>query len=96
MLDGSEYGARFNLVSGAGSRLTPVGNRDALFTAGEQHGELGYMRLEFRRDGGVLLGVVTDGSASCDEAAVCPRTLRYQQWLTGAAVTPRAVATESN
>ncbi len=96
VLDGSEYGVRFNLVSGAGSRLTPVGSRDALFTAGEQHGELGYMRLEFMRNGSALLGVVTDGTASCDEAAICPRTLRYQQWLTRAAATPRAVTTESN
>ncbi len=54
------------------------------------------MRLEFMSDGSVLLGVITDGTASCDDAAICPRTLRYQQWLTRKAATPRAVATESN
>lgn len=96
VLDGREYGVRFSLVSGAGSRLTPVGDRDALFTAGEKDGELGYMRLEFMREGGVLLSVVTDGAASCDDAAICPPAVRHRQWLTEKVVTPRPVATESN
>lgn len=96
VLEGSEHGVRFMLVSGAGSRLTPVATRDALFTAGEKHHELGYLRLEFLRDGGVLLSVLTDGTASCDEAAICPGTLRYRHWLSRQAATPRAVATESN
>ncbi len=96
VLDGREYGVRFILVSGAGSRLTPVGNRDALFTAGEQDGELGYMRLEFMRNGGVLLSVITDGAESCDGAAICPPAVRHGQWLSDRVVMPRPVATESN
>ncbi len=96
VLDGSEYGVGFILVSGAGSRLTPVGERDALFTSGEQTGELGYMRLEFMRDGAVRLSVVTDGAASCDGAAICPATVRHGRWLDERPATRRAVATESN
>ncbi len=96
VLDGREYGVRFILVSGAGSRLTSVGDRDALFTAGQQGGELGYMRLEFMRDRGVRLSVVTDGTASCDGAAICPTAVRHGQWLTERIATPQPVVTESN
>ncbi len=85
VFDGSEYGAAYILVSGAGSKQTDVGWDDALFAVGRQNRELGYMRLEFFRDGSVLLSVVTDGTASCDDRASCPGEpqVRYWRWLAG-------------
>lgn len=50
---------RFGLVSGAGSKLSPVSQADGLRYAGSRPG---YMTLVFRRDGGVDL-FVTAGSA---------------------------------
>ena len=55
VFDGREYGADYILVSGAGSKQDNVGWDDALFAAGRQSREHGYMRLEFFRDGRVLL-----------------------------------------
>ncbi len=80
-----EIGVEYTLVSGAGSYLTNVGQDDALFAAGKQHGELGYMRLEFFRDGSVVLSIVTDGTVSCRDAQECPgeATVRYWRRLTG-------------
>lgn len=80
-----EIGVEYTLVSGAGTNLTNVGKDDALFAAGRQHGELGYMRLEFFRDGSVVLTVITDGTASCEGAEECPgqATLRYWRRLAG-------------
>lgn len=81
---GSGYGAHYLLVSGAGSRLKAVEKGDALFTAGKQQRELGYMRLEFFGDGTVLLTVVTDGTAECEGPAQGCRPepmIRYWSWL---------------
>ncbi len=87
---GDGFGADWLLVSGAGSRLTAVEQADALFAAGRQHGERGYMRVEFYRDGAVLLTVVTDGSGACrdgrgesggGEACRPEPTVRYWSWL---------------
>ncbi|UCC73846.1 MAG: metallophosphoesterase [Gemmatimonadota bacterium] len=85
VFDGSEYGARYILVSGAGSKLSNVGWDDALFAVGEQNREYGYMRLEFFGDGRVLLSVITDGTASCDDRRTCPGEpqVRYWRWLAG-------------
>ncbi|UCC83204.1 MAG: metallophosphoesterase [Gemmatimonadota bacterium] len=85
VFDGREYGADYILVSGIGSKQSNVGLDDALFAAGRQNRELGYMRLEFFRDGSVLLSVVTDGTVSCDDRAACPGEpqLRYWRWLAG-------------
>jgi hypothetical protein len=85
VFDGGEYGAGYILVSGAGSKQYDVGRDDALFAAGKQNRELGYMRLEFFRDGGVLLSVVTDGTASCEDRTDCRGVpqLRYWRWLAG-------------
>ncbi len=84
--DGREYGVRYILVSGAGSKLTNIGNSNALFAAGTQQGELGYMRLEFLTDGRVLLSVITDGTRSCEdrkaEDCLGQPTVRYWRWLT--------------
>ena len=79
------FGVEYTLVSGAGSYLTDVGKDDALFAAGRQHGELGYMRLDFFRDGSVTLSVITDGTVSCRDAQECPgaATVRYWRRLTG-------------
>jgi hypothetical protein len=84
VFDGEELGAGYVLVSGAGSKLTEVGKYDALFAAGKQHREYGYMRLEFFSDGRVLLSVITDGTASCDDRRNCrgEATVRYWKWLT--------------
>jgi len=80
-----ELGLEYVLVSGAGSHLTDVGQDDALFAAGKQHGELGYMRLEFFDDGAVVLSVITDGTASCrkDEPCAGAATVRYWRRLAG-------------
>ncbi len=85
VFDGSEYGVAYILVSGAGSKQYDVGRDDALFAVGRQNRELGYMRLEFFRDGGVLLSVVSDGTAACDESADYPGApqVRYWRWLAG-------------
>ncbi len=82
---GDEHGIGFILVSGAGSKLTPVGDDDVLFAAGKQHEELGYMRLDFLSDGRVLLSVITDGTNACDHQPGCKAkpTLRYWRWLAG-------------
>ncbi len=82
---GDEYGVEYILVSGAGSLLDDVGKDDALFAAGKQQRELGYMKLEFLRDGSVLLSVITDGTASCGEKADCPGEpmLRYGRRIAG-------------
>ncbi len=84
VFDGAALGSNYVLVSGAGSRLTSVGWDDALFAAGEQHREKGYMRLEFFTDGRVLLSVLTDGTVSCDKAEGCSGEpqVRYWRWLT--------------
>ena len=68
-----------------GSDLTDVGKDDALFAAGRQHNELGYMRLEFFDDGAVVLSVITDGTASCrkDEPCAGAATVRYWGRLAG-------------
>ena len=81
---GSGYGAEYLLVSGAGSRLKAVEKGDALFAAGKQQRELGYMRLEFFGNGTVLLTVVTDGTAECESPgpACRPKPMsRYWSWL---------------
>ena len=80
-----EIGVEYTLVSGAGSYLTDVGQDDALFAAGRQHGELGYMRMEFFRDGNVVLSVITDGTVSCRDAQECrgAATVRYWRRLAG-------------
>jgi hypothetical protein len=85
VFEGHEFGVEYALVSGAGSKLTNVGNRDALFAVGKQQRERGYMRLEFYRDGRVLLSVVTDGTASCEDPDSCrgEPTIRYWRWLSG-------------
>ena len=93
---GAGFGADWLLVSGAGSRLRSVEKADALFAAGRQHGERGYMRVEFYRDGAVLLTVVTDGTRECRSGsgetgetgggATCrpEPTVRYWSWLRAA------------
>ena len=87
---GDGFGADWLLVSGAGSRLTAVEKADALFAAGRGHGERGYMRVEFFRNGAVLLTVVTDGSSECSggndggEACQPEPTVRYWSWLRAA------------
>ncbi|MCK5411841.1 MAG: hypothetical protein KAJ67_07090, partial [Gemmatimonadetes bacterium] len=81
---GSGYGTEYLLVSGAGGRLKAVEKGDALFAAGKQQRELGYMRLEFFGDGTVLLTVVTDGTAECEGPAQGCRPepmIRYWSWL---------------
>lgn len=85
VLRGDGYGVGYILVSGAGSKLTDVGKGDALFTAGRQQREQGFMRLEFLRDGRVLLSVITDGTASCGDMSDCrpEAKLRYWSWLVG-------------
>jgi hypothetical protein len=82
---GGDLGVGYILVSGAGSKLTDVGKDDAIFAVGRQHRELGYMRLEFLKDGRVLLSVVTDGTAGCRTPSGCPGrpTVRYWRWLAG-------------
>ncbi len=79
VFDGIEYGVQYILVSGAGSKLKEVGRDDALFAAGAQNRERGYMRLEFFDDGRVLLTVITDGTASCEEP--CPGRARVRYWV---------------
>lgn len=84
VMEGAEYGVGWLLVSGAGSKLSPVGDNDPLFAAGEQHGEQGYMRLTFFTDGRVLLTAVTDGTRNCsddEDACVGEATIRYWKWL---------------
>jgi hypothetical protein len=92
VFSGEGFGADWLLVSGAGSRLRSVETADALFAAGRQHGERGYMRVEFFRDGAVLLTVVTDGTGACrggngetgaGSGATCrpEPAVRYWSWL---------------
>jgi hypothetical protein len=87
--DGAFYGVGWNLVTGAGSRLSEVSDHfGALFAAGKHLKEHGYMRLEFLRDGRVLLSVLTDGTTGCKPrggSSACPgqATVRYWRWLTG-------------
>ena len=83
VFDGDEYGVGYILVSGAGSGLKNVGWDDALYATGGQQRELGYMRLEFFKDGRVLLTVITDGTVSCDDSTDCAgrSTVRYWRWL---------------
>ncbi len=87
---GTGFGADWLLVSGAGSRLRSVEKADALFVAGRQHGERGYMRVEFFRDGAVLLTVVTDGTGECRGGTGSGETCRpepinrYWSWLRAA------------
>lgn len=90
---GNGFGADWLLVSGAGSRLTAVEQADALFAAGRQHGERGYMRVEFFRDGAVLLTVLTDGAGACRDGGGATEgeggcgsgpAVRYWNWLRGA------------
>jgi hypothetical protein len=85
VFNGSRFGVAYLLVSGAGSKLSDVGKDDALFAVGRQHGERGYMRLEFFSDGRVLLSVITDGTAACVGPQRCAgrATLRYWRWLAG-------------
>jgi hypothetical protein len=81
---GADLGADWLLVSGAASRLRSVEKGDALFAAGSQHGERGFMRLEFFLDGRVLLTVITDGAADCRGAGEGCRpgpAVRYWSWL---------------
>lgn len=84
VIDGADFGVKWILVSGAASKLTPVGDNEPLFAVGEQHGEHGYMRLGFFADGRVLLTVVTDGTSECpDDGEPCRgrATIRYWRWL---------------
>jgi len=78
VMDGSAFGVGTHVISGAGSKLEPVTDvgRSA-FLAGKQHGEQGYVKLEFFADGTALLSVLTDGTR-CTEAS-CPAgpILRY-------------------
>jgi len=85
VFDGGEYHLGYILVSGTGSRLKNVGWDDALYATGGQQRELGYMRLEFFKDARVLLTVVTDGTASCDDSIDCAgrSVVRYWRWLAG-------------
>ncbi len=88
VFEGYPYSVGTVLVSGAGSKLTPVGKSSALFAAGEQHGEQGYMRISVWQDGRALLSVYTDGSRTCREVpATCPpaATLRFTRWLAAGA-----------
>jgi hypothetical protein len=80
---GGEYNVGYILVSGAGSQPTNVGWDDALFASGKQHGEMGYMRLEFFSDGRVLLSVISDGTRACASSDDCVGrpTVRYWRWL---------------
>lgn len=85
VFDGQGFGAAWLLVSGAGSRLRALEKGDALFAAGAQHGERGFMRLEFLDGGGVLLTVITDGAGICRSGGgpncnLSP-TVRYWSWL---------------
>ena len=82
VFDGSDFGVGTHIVSGAGSKLDEVvwvGRSD--FLAGVQHGELGYVRLDFLDDGSVLISVFTDGGRRCDPEDACPEgdgpVLRY-------------------
>lgn len=81
VLPGWDYGVEYVLVSGAGSRLTAVGQREALFAVGGQHRENGYMRLAFFENGRALLTVITDGTASCRAACAQGGAVRYWSWL---------------
>lgn len=85
VLSGDGHGVGYILVSGAGSKLSDLGKGNAAFTAGRQQREQGYMRLEFLRDGRVLLSVITDGTASCKGPDSCrpEPAVRYWSWLTG-------------
>lgn len=62
----------WTLVSGAGSKLTGTGEADGLVWAGDRPG---FMRLEVRRDGAVVLSVESprEGAARCrgDDAQAC-------------------------
>jgi len=87
--EGSKLGVGWNLVSGAGSRLSEVSDDfGAEFAAGKHLKELGYMRLEFLSDGRVLLTVFSDGTAECKPrggSSTCrgESTVRYWRWLNG-------------
>ena len=86
--EGGDFGVGWNLVSGAGSRLSEVSDHfGALFVAGKHLKELGYMRVEFFTDGRVLLSVLTDGTRGCKPrggSSACRgrSTVRYWRWLT--------------
>ncbi len=86
VFEGREYGVDYILVSGAGSKLTNVGQDEALFAAGKQNRESGYMRLDFFEGGRVLLSVVTDGTVACGGSPSCTpeASIRYWRWLAGA------------
>ncbi len=87
--EGSGLGVGWNLVSGAGSRLSEVSDDfGAEFVAGKHLKEHGYMRLEFLSDGRVLLTVFSDGTAKCKTrggSSTCrgESTIRYWRWLNG-------------
>lgn len=85
VIEGAErHGAQWLLISGSASKLTAVGD-GALFAAGAQHGENGFMRLVFFSDGSVLLTVFTDGTTDCPNGAgACDgeANVRYWRWLT--------------
>lgn len=93
VFSGDGFGADWLLVSGAGSRLRSVEQVDARFAAGRAHGERGYMRVSFFRDGAVLLTVLTDGTRECRGDTAAPKdgdacrpeaTVRYWSWLRAA------------
>jgi hypothetical protein len=78
VMDGSAFGVGTHVVSGAGSKLesvTDVGR--AAFLAGKQHGEQGYMKLEFFADGTALLSVFTDGTRCTGTACPAGPVLRH-------------------
>lgn len=84
VFDGRGLDVGYALVSGAGSRLYHVAAAGALFAAGKQQGECGYMRVEVYEDGRALLTVLTDGTEACDGSAgaSCEGSqLRYWMWL---------------
>ena len=85
VFEGGEYNIEYHLVSGAGSRLTNVGWDTALYAVGKAQREMGYMRIEFFKDGRVLLSVITDGTQSCEGSPDCigRPTVRYWLWLVG-------------
>lgn len=83
VFEGGEYNVGYHLVSGAGSRLSNVGWDTALYAVGKAQREMGYVRVEFFKDGRVLLSVITDGTQSCDGSPDCigQPTVRYWLWL---------------
>lgn len=78
VMEGAEFGVGTHLVSGAGSKLSPVADVGrALFLAGAQHRERGYMKLEFFNDRSAQLSVFTDGRASCESTCLEGPVLRF-------------------